>query len=61
MMDVQPYRKSPHDIEKLNRSSEFFVCHGRETVRGFTNRVSNKGINPLTRARERGREKLKKE
>jgi hypothetical protein len=56
-----PHRKSPHDIEKLNCSSEFFVCRGRETVRGFTSRRYGEWINPLTETHERGREELIKE
>jgi len=60
VINVQPCRKSPHDIEKLNCSSEFFVYRGRETVRGFASREHEGWINPLTKPVNGGREKLKK-
>ena len=49
MINVLPYRKSPHDIEELNYSLEAYVCRNREIVRDFTSRASTKGINPLTK------------
>ena len=57
-LNIQPHRQRLHDVEKLNCSLEAYGHRNHQIVRGFTSREHEGWINPLTKARERGREKL---
>ena len=59
VINVLPCRKRLYGIEKLNCTSETYGHRNRQTARGFANRASNTGINPLTKTHKRGRKKLK--